>query len=142
MGWVLIVIILLFVIILFVAIAIALYFFFRPDTEPVVSPVAPPTDYNKLIDITNQPCCVVNGSVVDLVYVAELGALVGPNPIVASRACLNNTVIGFDECETLIVPSVEGRTANPVAKKTTVNGLKLYYINRSTTTPCQKGPVC
>ena len=143
MDWIFFLIVFFLILFLFIGLSIAIYLLVVKNTEePIVNPVIPDLeDYSKLIDITNYPCCIVNGQVVDQVFVPEFGATVSTVPKIANLACLGNTVLGFEACEALVLPKREAMVASPVAKKNTENGLKLYYLNR-TAINCEQGPIC
>jgi hypothetical protein len=143
MDWFFFLIVFFLIIFLFIALSVAIFLLLRrTDEEPINNPVVPDVeDYSKLIDITDFSCCVVNGQVVDQVFIPEFGALVSAVPKVANIACLGNTVLGFEQCEALVLPNREGMVASPVAKKNATSGLKLYYVSR-TSLGCEQGPIC
>ena len=92
----------LFVIVLLIAIYAFILLYWAGGT-----PIPEPTPPTELVDITDFNCCVINGQPIDQVYIPEYGFTVTPEPQVASIACFNNSVIGFESCEQLVIPGVK-----------------------------------
>jgi len=120
-----------FLIFLAVGISITIYYLVK-ESQNVVLPKE-----QVLIDISNFNVCE-NG----LIYVEEIGGNVSTEQVIGSVACLGNTVLGYDNCESKVEPKLEEETASPIAY-TNINGVRnLYYLNNSTEIPCCTGLNC
>ena len=122
--WVVLIVILFFLI----ASVIITIIYLISNQEPPLPQKAPVS----LIDLEGDPnlyqACP-NGTY----YLPEYGVIVAQNPVVASLACLNNTILGFNKCEELILPDPgSSETSRAVARK----GITLYYVQSSSTSGC------
>jgi hypothetical protein len=110
----------------------------RRSVEPVpVLPTAPPT-LDTLPDLSEQPCCVINGETRDQAYYAQLQVVVSTVPTPASVACNGLQGETLQACTASVLPTIQGTVANPVARK----GAKPYYALYSSQGPCSSTNPC
>lgn len=113
-------------------------------------------DLNKLVDITNRPCCVVAGTPTSLKYISEYNLVVSPavtNYVTACSGFCTNGVdytanppvcIGgvgqtnFDSCVNLTAPTGCSDAAVPIA----VNTSTPYYAYSATSAGCPDQTFC
>ena len=124
---------------IFLVLAIALGIIVkRRSVEPIpVLPTAPPS-LDSLLDVSGEECCVVNGKLLDQVYYAPLLVVVSTIPTPAGVACNGLEGLELQACTASVLPTVQGTTANPVARK----GVKPYYALYASLEGCAETRMC
>jgi hypothetical protein len=120
---------------IFLVLAIALGIIVkRRSVQPIPTlPTAPPA-LDTLPDLSDQPCCVVNGQVLDQTYFAQLDVVVSTIPTPARDACAGfpSDSLESQACFASVLPTEPNTAASPVARK----GAKLYYALSATDSQC------